>query len=317
MSSLAIPAERTRAKRVPAPPSEVVVAEHLGKRFGDVVAVDDLSFRLEAGTVTGFLARTAPGRRRRCGCCSGSCDPTAGTALVFGHPYREHPEPARRVGAVLEAADFHPGRSGREHLITLALAASVPEPASTRCSTLVDLTHAARRRVKTYSLGMRQRLGLAAALLRDPELLILDEPANGLDPEGIHWLRGFLRSFAADGKTVFVSSHVLAEVAQTVDRVVIIDKGRLVTISTLDELTARMTGSVRVRAPRIQALVPTLAAAGFEATLLDGEELLVHGASTGQIGELASGAGIALHELAQESPTLERVFLELTSGSKP
>jgi ABC-2 type transport system ATP-binding protein len=243
--------------------------------------------------------------------------PTAGTALVFGRRYRDDPEPARRVGAVLEAADFHPGRSGREHLITLALAAGLPVSRVDEALDLVELTNAARRRVKTYSLGMRQRLGLAAALLRDPELLILDEPANGLDPEGVHWLRTFLREFAAGGKTVFVSSHVLAEVAQTVDRVVIIDKGRLVTVSTLDELTARMTGGVRVRAPRIHALVPVLETAGFEATLLDGGELLVRGAAPGEIGELAAGAGIALHQLAQESPTLERVFLELTSGNTP
>jgi ABC-2 type transport system ATP-binding protein len=163
---------------------------------------------------------------------------------------------------------------------------------------------------------MRQRLGLAAALLRDPELLILDEPANGLDPEGVHWLRTFIRSFAAAGKTVFISSHVLAEVAQTVDRVVIIDKGRLVTIAGLDELTARMTGNIRIRAPRVQSLLPRLAAAGFEATLLDGDELLVQGASAAEVGDLAADAGIALHELVQESSTLEKVFLELT-GSKP
>ena len=164
------------------------------------------------------------------------------------------------------------------------------------------MTHAARRRVKTYSLGMRQRLGLAAALLRDPELLILDEPANGLDPEGVHWLRTFMRDFAAAGKTVLVSSHVLAEVAQTVDRVVIIDKGRLVTISALDELTARMTGGVRVAHRGFERSLPLLAAAGFEATVLDGDELLVHGASPAQVGELASDAGIAVHELVAGVP---------------
>jgi ABC-2 type transport system ATP-binding protein len=164
---------------------------------------------------------------------------------------------------------------------------------------------------------MRQRLGLAAALLRDPELLILDEPANGLDPEGVHWLRAFMRSFAAAGKTVLVSSHVLAEVAQTVDRVVIIDKGRLVAIAALDELTARMAGGVRVRARGIQALVPAAEAAGFDVTVLDGDELLVRGASAAELGKLAFAAGIAVEQLLEEGPTLEKVFLELTSGSGP
>ena len=298
-------------------PPDVVVADHLTKRFGSVLAVDDLSFRLEAGTVTGFIGPNGAGKTTTLRMLLGLVRPDAGTTLVFGRPYRELEDPARRVGAVLEAADFHPGRSGREHLITLALAARLPVSRVDDVLEMVGLTHAARRRVKTYSLGMRQRLGLAAALLGDPELLILDEPANGLDPEGVHWLREFLRSFAAAGKTVLISSHVLAEVAQTVDCVVIIDKGRLVTISGLDELTARMAGGVRVRAPGIQALLPVLAAGGLQGTVLDGDELLVHGASAAEVGQLAAEAGIVLHELVPESPTLEKVFLELTTGSEP
>ena len=237
-------------------PSEVVVVDRLSKRFGSVLAVDDLSFRLEAGTVTGFLGPNGAGKTTTLRMLLGLVQPTAGTALVFGQRYRDGPGPSRRVGAVLEAADFHPGRSGRDHLLTLALAADLPASRVDEVLDVVELTPAARRRVKTYSLGMRQRLGLAAALLRDPDLLVLDEPANGLDPEGVHWLRTFMRGFAAEGKTVLVSSHVLAEVAQTVDRVVIIDKGRLVTIARLDELTARMSGGVRVRAPGIRALLP-------------------------------------------------------------
>jgi ABC-2 type transport system ATP-binding protein len=305
----------------------VVVAEELTKRFGDVLAVDDLSFTLQRGSVTGFLGPNGAGKTttlrmlvglvRPTGGTAhvfGLVRPTGGTAHVFGRPYRELSDPARRVGAVLEAADFHPGRTGREHLMTLALAARFTVARVDEVLALVELTAAARRRVGGYSLGMRQRLGLAAALLGDPELLILDEPANGLDPEGVHWLRTFLRSFAAEGKTVFVSSHVLAEVAQTVDRVVIINKGRLVTIAPLGELTARMMGAVRVRAPRIHALLPLLEAAGLDPTVLDGDELLVRGASPAQVGELASGAGIALHELVEESPTLEKVFLELTAS---
>jgi ABC-2 type transport system ATP-binding protein len=214
----------------------VVEVHGLSKRFGDVLAVDDLSFTLERGTVTGFLGPNGAGKTTTLRMLLGLVRPTSGSALIFGQSYRDRPGPSVRVGAVLEAADFHPGRSGRDHLITLALAASVPVSRVDEILEVVELADAARRRVGTYSLGMRQRLGLAAALLRHPELLILDEPANGLDPEGVHWLRTFMRSFAADGNTVLVSSHVLAEVAQTVDQVVIIDKGRLVAIAELNEL---------------------------------------------------------------------------------
>ncbi|MGE5274049.1 MAG: ABC transporter ATP-binding protein [Verrucomicrobiota bacterium] len=296
------------------PTGEVVSIEHLSKRFGDLLAVDDLTFGLQAGTVTGFLGPNGAGKTTTLRMLLGLVRPSAGRALVFGRPYRDHRDPARRVGAVLEAADFHPGRTGREHLITLALAAGLPIHRVDEVLETVELADAGRRRVGTYSLGMRQRLGLAAALLGDPELLVLDEPANGLDPQGVHWLRTIVRGFADAGKTVLVSSHVLAEVAQTVDRVVIIDRGRLVTIAGLDDLTAG--SSVRIRAPGIRSLVPVLESAGLEASQLDGDELLVRGASTAQIGELAAGAGIALHELVQESSTLEKMFLELTSESE-
>jgi len=294
-----------------------VAVEHLSKRFGKLLAVDDLTFALQAGTVTGFLGPNGAGKTTTLRMLLGLVRPTAGTALVFGHRYRDHPEPSRRVGAVLEAADFHPGRSGRQHLATLALAARLPLARVDELLELVELTSAAGRRVGTYSLGMRQRLGLAAALLRDPELLILDEPANGLDPEGVRWLRLLIRDFAAAGKTVLVSSHVLAEVAQTVDRVVIIDKGQLVTVAALDDLTARMTGGVRIRAAGVQALLPALAAAGLEAAVLDGDELLVRGAPAARIGSLAWNAGITVEELVEESSSLENVFLELTSEREP
>jgi len=310
----ATPRDRDVPSPLLAPRDDVIVVEHLTKRFGDVVAVDDLSFRLEAGTVTGFLGPNGAGKTTTLRMLLGLVRPTAGTALVFGHRYRDHPDPARRVGAVLEAADFHPGRAGREHLITLALAAGLPTSRADEVLEGVGLTGAGGRLVKIYSLGMRQRLGLASALLRDPELLVLDEPANGLDPEGVHWLRSFMRAFAADGKSVLVSSHVLAEVAQTVDRVVIIDKGRLVKIAELDELTTGLTGGVRVRAPRIHTLVATLDAEGIEATVVDGDELVVRGATAARVGQIAADAGIPLHELVPESPTLEKVFLELTSG---
>jgi ABC-2 type transport system ATP-binding protein len=214
----------------------VAAAIGLTKRFGDLIAVDNLSFELEAGTVTGFLGPNGAGKTTTLRLLLGLARPTDGRALVFGRPFAELERPAARVGAVLEASDLHPGRTGRDHLRVLARAADVPESRVDEVLALVDLAEAADRLAGGYSLGMRQRLGLAAALLGDPELLVLDEPANGLDPEGVRWLRDFLRAFAAGGGTVLVSSHHLAEVAQTVDRVVIIDHGRLVADSTLADL---------------------------------------------------------------------------------
>jgi ABC-2 type transport system ATP-binding protein len=215
----------------------VVTVRSLTKRYGDVVAVDDLRFTLETGTVTGFLGPNGAGKTTTLRLLLGLAEPTAGQALVFGRRYLELESPARRVGAVLESNDFHPGRSGRDHLRMLALAAEIPDARVEEVLALVGLETAARRRVKTYSLGMRQRLGLAAALLGDPELLVLDEPANGLDPAGVRWLRTFVRGFARQGGTVLIASHVLAEVAQAVDQVVIIDRGQLVAAAALDELT--------------------------------------------------------------------------------
>jgi ABC-2 type transport system ATP-binding protein len=231
--------DRARPALVPADArarEPVVTASSLTKRYGDLVAVDELSFSLRPGTVTGFLGPNGAGKTTTLRLLLGLAEPTAGEALVFGRRYRELDDPARRIGAVLESSDFHPGRAGRDHLWTLALAAEISLGRVEEVLALVEIESVADRRVKTYSLGMRQRLGLAGALLGDPELLILDEPANGLDPAGVHWLRGFLRSFAEGGRTVLVSSHVLAEVAQAVDQVVIIDRGRLVAIAALDEL---------------------------------------------------------------------------------
>jgi ABC-2 type transport system ATP-binding protein len=221
------------------PRSAVVSCRALTKRYGDLVAVDGVTFALEPGTVTGFLGPNGAGKTTTLRLLLGLAEPTSGKALVFGRSYRELEQPIRRVGAVLESTDFHPSRSGRDHLRALALAAGLPLGRVEEVLELVELSSVARRRVKTYSLGMRQRLGLAAALLGDPELLILDEPANGLDPAGVRWLRTFLQSFAAQGRTVLVSSHLLAEVAQTVDRILIIDHGRLRARGRLEELTHR------------------------------------------------------------------------------
>ena len=215
----------------------MIEATGLSKRYGATVAVDDLSFTVAPGQVAGFLGPNGAGKTTTLRLLLGLAEPTGGEALVFGRRYRELDQPARRVGAVLESNDFHPGRSGRDHLRALAIAAQIPRGRVDEVLDLVGLAANAGRRVKTYSLGMRQRLGLAGALLGDPELLILDEPTNGLDPVGVHWLRGFLRRFAEEGRTVLVSSHLLAEVAQAVDRVLIIDHGRLVAAARLDELT--------------------------------------------------------------------------------
>jgi len=208
----------------------------LVKRYGDVLAVQDLSFELERGTITGFLGPNGAGKTTTLRLLLGLAQPTAGEALIFGCRYSELAHPSHRVGAVLESSDFDPGRSGRNHLRALALATGIGVDRVDELLELVTLRTAANRAVRTYSLGMRQRLGLAAALLGDPDLLLLDEPANGLDPEGVHWLRGFLRQFTQQGRTVLISSHVLAEVAQTVDRVLVINRGRLAATLGLDEL---------------------------------------------------------------------------------
>jgi ABC-2 type transport system ATP-binding protein len=222
----------------PAPSEVVLSCQGLTKRYGELAAVDEVSFSLPAGTVTGYLGPNGAGKTTTLRMLLGLAEPTAGEALVFGRRYRELEQPIRKVGAVLESNDFHPARSGRDHLRMLALAAGLPLRRVEEVLELVELGAAAKRRVRTYSLGMRQRLGLAAALLGDPQLLILDEPANGLDPAGVRWLRTFLQQFAGEGRTVLVSSHLLAEVAQTVDHVVIIDHGRLLARGRLDELTS-------------------------------------------------------------------------------
>lgn len=225
---------RTRREQV-----AVAAASSLTKRYGEVVAVDELTFSLRAGTVTGFIGPNGAGKTTTLRLLLGLAEPTAGEALVLGRRYRELDHPARRVGAVLESSDLHPGRSGRDHLRTLALAADLPASRVEEVLQLVELGGVAERRVKTYSLGMRQRLSLAAALLGDPELLVLDEPANGLDPAGVHWLRRFLKEFAEQGGTVLISSHMLAEVTQTVDEIVILNRGRRVASGRLDEVTGR------------------------------------------------------------------------------
>jgi ABC-2 type transport system ATP-binding protein len=285
----------------------------LTKRYGKVLAVDRLSFRVEPGTITGFLGPNGAGKSTTLRSVLGLVHPDAGGATVLGRAYRELDRPLHRVGAVLEASEVHPGRSGRNHLRVLAAASGVPQSRVEEVLALVELTAAAKRRVKGYSLGMRQRLGLATALLGDPEVLVLDEPANGLDPAGVRWLRDLLRSLAGEGRTILVSSHVLAEVAQTVDRVVIIHRGKLIQQATIAEVLAGAQGGTRVRSPDASRLRTLLAAQGATVTEV-GDGILVADVPPERIGELAAANGVVLHELTVELATLEEVFLELTGG---
>jgi ABC-2 type transport system ATP-binding protein len=291
----------------------VITVEGLTKRFGGVVAVDDLSFEVDQGTVVGFLGPNGAGKTTTLRTLLGLVTATKGTARIDGKPYRELAEPVRHVGALLEASSFHPGRSARNHLRVIATAAGLPLARVDEVLEQVRLEAAARRRVGGFSLGMRQRLGLATALLGDPQVLILDEPANGLDPEGVHWLRGLLRQLADQGRTVLVSSHVLAEVAQTVDQVVIIARGRLVTQSTLAALTARTDQLVRVRSPQAAALRSLLAAQGIQADADGADQLLAVDTTTEAVGKAAAAAGIVLYEMRAERSNLEDVFLQLTT----
>jgi ABC-2 type transport system ATP-binding protein len=289
----------------------VIEVERLKKRFGSTLAVDDLSFSVAPGTITGFLGPNGAGKSTTMRAILGLVLPTSGSAAVLGRRYRELEMPLRRVGALLETFDAHPGRSGRNHLRVLAVAGGIPRSRVDEVLALVDLGAAGKRRVKGYSLGMRQRLGLAAALLGDPEVLVLDEPANGLDPQGIRWLRDFLRSLASEGRTILISSHVLAEVAQTVDDVVIIHRGRLVRHAAIAEVEALAAGSTTVRSPDADRLLELLVRARLEARSV-GEGRLEVIAPSERIGEIAASGGIVLHELSAARATLEEVFLELT-----
>ena len=295
----------------------MISVEHLSKSFGSLRAVDDLSFTVEPGTVTGFLGPNGAGKTTTLRMVLGLVTPTAGSATIGGRPYAGLEDPVRTVGAALEASSFHPGRTGRDHLRVMARAGGLPDARSDEVLALVGLTGPGTRRVGTYSSGMRQRLALAGALLGDPQVLVLDEPTNGLDPEGIVWLRGFLRHLAGQGRTVLVSSHVLAEVEQTVDDVVILARGRLVRACPLGDLTAGRGAYAVVRTPGSAALRAAVEAGvdGHRASgvmdLPDGS-LRVDGLPAALVGRAALRAGVELHELREEGSDLEEVFLALT-----
>ena len=286
--------------------------ENVTKHYGDAAAVDDLSFVVEPGRVTGFLGPNGAGKSTTMKILLDLASPTSGRATIGGLAYGDLADPTGTVGASVESDAFHPGRSGRNHLRILADATDTPVERVDEVLELVDLSAAANRRAGAYSLGMKQRLGLAAALLCDPPVLVLDEPGNGLDPQGIRTLRNLLRSRAAEGNTVFVSSHLLGEVEQLADDVVVVNQGRLVTQGSLAEL--RQSASL-VRATSPEALQATLEAAGgiVESGLPD--TLVVRGLSLDQIGEQAFNAGIALHELSRHTDSLEDRFFAWTGGT--
>jgi ABC-2 type transport system ATP-binding protein len=295
--------------------AEAIVVRNLTKQYRQVRAVDDLSFSVRSGRVTGFLGPNGAGKTTTLRMLLDLVTPTSGTATIGGARYADLDQPLRHVGAVLEASSAHKGRTGVNHLRVICAAAGLPARRADEVLELVGLTPAAKRKFKGYSLGMKQRLGIAAAMLGDPRVLILDEPANGLDPEGIRWMRDLLKMLAGQGRTVLVSSHLLSEMQLLADDVVIIAAGRLIRQGPVDEVMAGMTGStVRVRTPQAEQLSAALRTAGATVTHTSDGALLVTGADAPTVGRTALQAAVELHELAGERADLEKVFLELTAG---
>jgi ABC-2 type transport system ATP-binding protein len=288
--------------------------DNLRKTFGPAVAVDDLSFTAREGAVTGFLGPNGAGKTTTLRMLLGLTTPTSGVATIGGLRYGELTDPIGTVGAVLDSSGFHPGRRARDHLRVLATAAKLPMARIDEVLDLVELSDVGQRRVKAFSLGMKQRLRLAGALLGKPDVLILDEPANGLDPEGVRWLRQLLRKIADHGGAVLVSSHLLAEVAQTVDDVVIISHGRLVAASALTELAAQSRPGIRVRTPQPEQLRSALALQGIAAEQVAADLVVALDTTTEAVGVAAAGAATVIYEMAAEPVDLEHMFLSLTAS---
>jgi len=294
----------------------VIEASALTKRYGDKLAVDDLSFRVRPGQVTGFLGPNGAGKSTTMRLMLG-LDYGGGRTTFDGKTYRDLADPAGAVGAVLEAGSFHPTRSARNHLRMLAAPSRISDRRVDEVLALVGLSSVAKKGPKGFSMGMGQRLGLAAALLGDPDVLILDEPANGLDPQGINWLRGYLQAYAASGRTVFVSSHLLAEMAQMADHLVVIGRGRLIAdVATAEFVSRSSLNAVTVRSPQADRLAALLREHPAAVTAEPDGALTVTGMEPARIGELAFHAGIMLHELATRVATLEEAFLEATADSQ-
>jgi ABC-2 type transport system ATP-binding protein len=301
-----------------ATPSGRIVVNDLTKVFrGNIRAVDHLNFTVEPASITGFLGPNGAGKTTTLRMTLGLVKPTSGQATIGGLRYRDIHNPITVVGASLESSSFHPARTGRNHLRILCEVAGLPHRRADEMLDLVGLRDSGRRKVRGYSLGMRQRLGLATALLGNPQVLILDEPANGLDPDGIRWLRGFFRHLAGEGRTVLVSSHQLNEVQEIADRIVILNRGRLIRAGSIAELTAE-TDTVLVRTPNAGPLVAALNSAGTQHQQPAPEVVQIRGLSLAQVGHLAFVAGVELHELSAQRFDLEQLYFALTdAGAQP
>jgi len=294
----------------------MIEATGLSKRYGTTVAVDDLSFRVPPGQVTGFLGPNGAGKSTTMRLILGLDAPDAGIVTVNGRPYVSYRRPLFKAGALLEAKAFHGGRSAYNHLLCLALSNGISRARVGAVLELVGLASVARRRAGGFSLGMAQRLGIAAALLGDPPVLMLDEPVNGLDPEGVAWIRTLLKALAAEGRTVFLSSHLMSEMAVTADRLIIIGRGRLIAQTTVEDfLSTGSGGFVRVRSPQASALAALLTAQGATVTRQAQQTLAITGANSDAIGELAKANGFTLTELSAHQATLEERYMELTRDS--
>jgi ABC-2 type transport system ATP-binding protein len=294
----------------------MIEVQGLTKRYGDKTAVDNLTFGIEPGKVTGFLGPNGAGKTTTMRCILGLDYADEGTVTVAGRAYADLAYPMREVGALLEAKAVHGGRSAYNHLLCLAQTNSLPKRRVDEVLALVGLSDVARKRSKGFSLGMSQRLGIAATLLGDPKMLMFDEPVNGLDPEGILWIRNLMKALAAEGRTVFVSSHLMSEMESTADHLIVIGRGRLIADCTMSEFIARSSATaVRVRTPSAEQLVKAASARGATVTTDSDGALEVRGLSAEQIGDLAFGEGIRLHELAAVRASLEEAFMELTADS--
>ena len=295
-------------------PAGRIVVDDLTKVFGGKVrAVDRLSFTVEPGSITGFLGPNGAGKTTTLRMVLGLVRPTSGRATIGGLPYRQLPNPTQMVGAALESSSFHPARTARNHLRIMCTVGALPEKRADEVLDLVGLHDAARRKVRGFSMGMRQRLSLAAALLGDPQVVVLDEPANGLDPDGIRWLRGLLRHLASQGRTVLVSSHQLNEVEEVADRVVILNRGKLVQSGSIEELTAG-SDTVIVRGPNLEPLLGALAGGNVERP--DANTLRIKDLTLAQVGHAAFTAGVELHELSAQRFDLEELFFALTRDTE-
>jgi ABC-2 type transport system ATP-binding protein len=295
----------------------MIEARSLTKRYGEKVAVDHLSFSVEPGKITGFLGPNGAGKTTTMRLILGLDHPSVGTVTVNGKPFGQLAQPMREVGALLDAKAVHGGRSAYSHLLCLAQTNNLPRRRVGEVLELVGLSEVAKKRSKGFSLGMGQRLGIAAALLGDPAILMFDEPVNGLDPEGIRWIRNLMKTLAAEGRTVFVSSHLMSEMENTADHLLVIGRGKLIADCTVAEFIARNSVSaVRVRTPQPEALVKAVTAAGGSAVpAADGEAIVVRGLYAEEIGDLAFDNAVRLHELAPAQASLEEAFMELTSAS--